>query len=76
MINEPPPFKCPNIWIPIIISIKGRGCINQGSTLGYRERKQKSKLPFRVQGMEKKEQGNYSILRGYDYSYMCIVLGL
>ena len=53
MINEPPPFKCPNIRIPIIISIKGRGRINQGSTLGYRERKQKSKLPFRVQGMEK-----------------------
>ena len=34
MINEPPPFKGPNIRFPIIIPIKGRGFINQGSTLG------------------------------------------
>ena len=34
MINESPPFKGPNIRIPIIIPIKGRGLINQGSTLG------------------------------------------
>ena len=33
MINKPPPFKGLNIRIPIIISIKGRGFIDQGSTL-------------------------------------------
>ena len=33
MINQPPPFHCLNIRIPIIIPIKGRGCINQGSGL-------------------------------------------
>ena len=38
MINEPPPFKGLNIRIPIMIPIKGRGCINQGSWLACRER--------------------------------------
>ena len=33
-INKPPPFKGPNIRIPSIIPIKGRGFINQGSRLG------------------------------------------
>ena len=33
MINKPPPFKGLIIRIPIIIPIKGRGVINQGSTL-------------------------------------------
>ena len=33
MINEPPVFKGLNIRIPIIIPIKGRGFINQGSGL-------------------------------------------
>ena len=33
MINNPPPFKCVNIRIPIIIPIKGRGFMNQGSGL-------------------------------------------
>ena len=33
MINKPPPFKGLNIRIPIIITIKGRGFINPGSTL-------------------------------------------
>ena len=34
MINNPPPFKGLNdIRIPIITQIKGRGFINQGSTL-------------------------------------------
>ena len=33
MINKPPPFKGLNIRIPIVIPIKGRGFINQGSTL-------------------------------------------
>ena len=33
MINKPPPFKGLNIRIPIIIPIKGRGFINQGSGL-------------------------------------------
>ena len=33
MINKPPAFKGLNIRIPIIIPIKGRGFINQGSTL-------------------------------------------
>ena len=43
-MNKPPPCKAPNIRIPIIIPIKGRGFIiipikgrgfiNQGSTLG------------------------------------------
>ena len=33
MINKPTPFKGLNIRIPIIIPIKGRGFINQGSTL-------------------------------------------
>ena len=31
MINKPSPFKGLNIKIPIIIPIKGRGFINQGS---------------------------------------------
>ena len=34
MINKPPPFKGLPIRIPIIIPIKGRGFINQGS--GFR----------------------------------------
>ena len=34
MINRPPSFKGLNIGIPIIITIKGSGFINQGSTLG------------------------------------------
>ena len=33
MINKPPPFKGLNIRIPIIMPIKGRGFINQGSGL-------------------------------------------
>ena len=33
MINEPLPFKGLNIRIPIIILIKGRGFVNQGSGL-------------------------------------------
>ena len=33
MINKPPPFKGLSIRIPIIIPIKGWGCINYGSTL-------------------------------------------
>ena len=33
MINKPLPLKGLNIRIPIIISIEGRGLINQGSTL-------------------------------------------
>ena len=37
MINKPPPFKGLNIGLNIrilsMIPIKGRGCINQGSTL-------------------------------------------
>ena len=33
MINKLPPFKGLNIRIPLIIHIKGRGCINQGSGL-------------------------------------------
>ena len=33
MINKPPGFKGLNVGIPIIIPIKGRGFINQGSTL-------------------------------------------
>ena len=32
-MNKPPPFKGLNITIPIIIPIKGRGFINQGSGL-------------------------------------------
>ena len=35
MINKPPPFKGLNRRIPTIISIKGRGVINQGSGLGF-----------------------------------------
>ena len=33
MINKSAPFKGLNIRIPIFIPIKGRGFINQGSTL-------------------------------------------
>ena len=33
MTNTPPHFKGLNIRIPIIIPIKGRGFIHQGSTL-------------------------------------------
>ena len=33
MMNNPPPVKGPNIRIPVIIRIKGRGFINQGSTV-------------------------------------------
>ena len=36
MINNPPPFKDLSTIIPIIIPVKGRGCISQGSGLGYR----------------------------------------
>ena len=34
MVNKPHPCEGLNIRIPIIISIKGRGVINQGSGLG------------------------------------------
>ena len=34
MINKPPPFHGLNIRIPIIILIKGRRFINQGSVVG------------------------------------------
>ena len=33
MIHEPPPFKGQNTRTPVIIPIKGRGFINQGSGL-------------------------------------------
>ena len=33
MINKPPPLKCLDVRISIIIPIKGRGFINQGSGL-------------------------------------------
>ena len=33
MMNKLPPFKGLNIRIPILIPIKGRGVINQGSGL-------------------------------------------
>ena len=36
MIDKPPPFEDLNIRIPIIIPIKGRGFINQGSGVGFR----------------------------------------
>ena len=35
MINNPPPFKGLNIRLPTRIPIRGRGFINQGSTLQY-----------------------------------------
>ena len=38
MLNKRPPSKGPNIRIPFIISIKGMGFTNQGSTLGRRLR--------------------------------------
>ena len=38
MIDKSPPFKGLNIGIPIIIPIKGRGLINQGSGLLFRVR--------------------------------------
>ena len=38
LINKPPPFKGLNIGNPIIVSIKGRGLINQGSTLAKNTR--------------------------------------
>ena len=34
MINKPPPFEGLNTRIPIMIPIKGRGFVNQGSGLG------------------------------------------
>ena len=43
MIHKPSPFKGLNISIPIIVPIKGRGCINQGSTVG--------ETGFRVNGL-------------------------
>ena len=33
MINEPPPFQGRNIRIPIVIPMKGKGFLNQGSGL-------------------------------------------
>ena len=36
MINNPLPFEGLNIIIPVIIPIKGRGCIDQGSGLGLK----------------------------------------
>ena len=36
MINKLHPFKGLNIRMPIIVPIKGRGFINQGSGLGLR----------------------------------------
>ena len=34
-LMNPPRFKGLNIWIPMIIPIKGRGFINYGPTLAY-----------------------------------------
>ena len=39
MISKPVPFKGFNTGIPIIIPMKGRGFISQGSTLGGLYRK-------------------------------------
>ena len=36
MINKPPQFKGLNTRIPIIVPIRGRGFIHQGSRLGPR----------------------------------------
>ena len=36
MINVLPLLKGLNIRIPLIVPIEGRGCINQGFTLGLR----------------------------------------
>ena len=36
LLKRPPPFKGLDIRIPIIIPIKGRGFVNQGSGLGFR----------------------------------------
>ena len=36
MINKPLPFTGLNIGIPIITPIKGKGFMNQGSTLDYK----------------------------------------
>ena len=36
MINKPPPFKGLNIRMPIIIPMKGRRFVNQGSALCLR----------------------------------------
>ena len=36
MIHKPPPFYGLNIRIPILLPIKGRGFIEQGSTLEWR----------------------------------------
>ena len=37
MINKHPSFEGLDIRIPIIIPIRGRGFVNQGSTLGFRD---------------------------------------
>ena len=33
MVNRPPPFNCLNVSIPIMILLKGKRFINQGSGL-------------------------------------------
>ena len=47
MINKPPPFRGLNVKIPIIIPMKGRVFIKQGSTLGLRVQG----LRFRIHGL-------------------------
>ena len=48
MINNPPCFKGLNTSIPIIIPIKGRGFINQGSGLGFMVEGFRASLGFKV----------------------------
>ena len=45
MINKPPPFKGLKKRVPIIIPIRGRGFINQGSTLS-RDTAQRGPLSY------------------------------
>ena len=48
MINKPPPFKVLNNTSLIIIPIKGRGFINQGSTLNRAKYAELKLLALRV----------------------------
>ena len=54
MIIKPLPFKGLNIRIPIKIPIKGRGFINQGSSVGYLLSRRIFSFPsMTVEGSEK-----------------------
>ena len=62
MINKHPLFKGLHIRIPIMIPIKGRGFINQGSTLSFRKGYQSVRGCCICSGFDSSPEGSTGLL--------------